>query len=534
MAEKKEFKVGEAPWERGETPKSFPVGQAPWDVPTKPAYKLDMEKEGALAPEIQGLASALTFGYDPEITAGAMQAAESARGFLSSPFGGEPAQDIYDERRQMLEARKEALQEEYPLRTMSGMLPGFLVPGAQGSIVMRGGQALKGLIGGTKAAQAVQKATQAAPTTMRALQGAATGGAIAGAYKPEEGESRVRNAVTGAAFGATIPVVARGLERGAEVFSDLSDTMALKTAGGMWSNVKGLFERGTVDDVSKWMKEKNLVNPGASVKSVKQKSSQIMKETGEKLRNLYQKAKEKITSPSFVKKLTPEQQDRYLTEGFFPASQKREILSRVEKEMGDAVGTSAGLRAVENYLDDLIAKYGDDMDIITARNIKSELDQAINYTKADPDMIPKHRAFRAMRKYINEKIKSQLNYIDEVVGGKLGKELKQLNRDYGNAKTVNDIAENKFGREQFNRLWGLSEQIAAPAVGLGYGVLQERDPLTSLGYAGLGFLGSRFGKKYGPGLLARPSGGASKVLTGAETVLRGAAPGLIGTQEAMD
>lgn len=139
-----------------------------------------------------------------------------------------------------------------------------------------------------------------------------------------------------------------------------------------------------------------------------------------------------------------------------------------------------------------------------ANDIKSALDAEINYSRNPMMKEPaKEKAFSGARNKINEKIMQSL---EDLGGGGLASELRAANKDYGLAKTISDISEDRITRESANKAFGLTDSIAASGAGA-YGAATG-DWATSLGVVGLkkGF------EKFGSSSIANAADAVSKAL----------------------
>ena len=158
-------------------------------------------------------------------------------------------------------------------------------------------------------------------------------------------------------------------------------------------------------------------------------------------------------------------------------------MSKIKTEQG----ASGAIKQIENYLDQIVSEVGDDIGIKKAQQVKSAVDRVINYARnpRNPDPI-KEQAFKHLRTFINNKIKAQVQFVDDVIGGEQAKKLAQLNNDYGSAAKILDISSDRVARDASNRIFGLSEQIATGALGAG-ALAKGEDPETALILSGLGF-----------------------------------------------
>lgn len=470
---------------------------------------------------LSGLSKSATLGYQPEIAGGLSFAGAKAQELV----GGEPVpEDYFGKKVKEFRDYETETINKAPIASTVGQVAGFLAPGKAASVFA------KGLIGGAGKLAALAR-------------GAVEGAAIGGAMRPEEGQTRTEGALYGGAGGVAGTVAGGALQKGGEMLQDLGNTLRISGAGAMLREYRNILDRGKLNELGQFLKENKIVGAGSTVGSALKKATQILEKTGKELDTLYSQAKQKFDDADFIAKLNPKQQDEYLDAGFFPGSQKEEIMSFVDKNMGDIVDKDAGLNTVSKYVDYLTKTYGDDIDIKQARAIKSEIDKSINYARNPQTRDPvKEQALYQLRTFINDKIERQVNFLADALGGNNGEKLKQLNRTYGNARTIADMAEDKLAREMANRGYGLSEQIAttgAGAAGLSAYLMSnqdkiQQDPLGAIGggllqtgvLGGLGYLGSRGLRSYGAGFGSALVDKGGKAIENVGTGIRRVTPGV--------
>lgn len=469
---------------------------------------------------LSGVSKSVTLGYQPEIASGLSYAGAKAKELV----GGEPVPENYfgSKVKEFRDYETETMRKA-PIASTVGQVAGFLAPGRVAGAIT------KGLITGTG-----KLATLA--------RGVGEGALLGGLLRPEENQSRLESAAYGGLGGAAGTVVGAGLQKGGEALQNLGNTMRITGAGAMLREYRKFLDTDRIAELGKFIKDNKIVGVGSTVGSALKKSTEILEKTGKELDTLLSRAKDKFESADFISKLNPQQQNEYLDAGFFPGSQRDEIMSYVQNQMGDMVEKNAGLNVVKNYLDDLITKYGDDLDIKQAREIKSQIDKSINYSRNPQNPDPaKEQALYHLRTFINNKINKQVDLLADALGGPNGQKLRQLNNTYSNAKTIADMAEDKLAREMANRGFGLSEQIATTGAGMaGLSAYlmnnQDRisqDPIGAVGggmlqtgiLGGLGFLGSRGLRAYGPGIGSVLLDKGGKAIQNTGSAIRSTAPG---------
>jgi hypothetical protein len=204
--------------------------------------------------------------------------------------------------------------------------------------------------------------------------------------------------------------------------------------------------------------------------------------------------------------------------GFNPSMEKDKILSSVSSKLGDSPDKKTALRTAKSYLDQLIETHGNSsLDPKTANNIKTELDKQINYSRNPLTKDPaKEQAFTAMRSYINDAVKNHIEMLGKESGNPdLAKQLLAANKEYGFAKQLQTMAEDRVSRETANRMFGLTDTIAG-AAGAGAGsIIGAASGHGAEGGLALGLLSAganKLARTAGPGALASAADKAAPIL----------------------
>ncbi len=139
-----------------------------------------------------------------------------------------------------------------------------------------------------------------------------------------------------------------------------------------------------------------------------------------------------------------------------------------------------------------------------ANEIKGALDDEINYARNPLAKEPAaEKAFSGARRELNKIVSDS---IEELGGSSEAQALKAANKEYGNASRVNRMANDRVNRESANKMFGLTDTIAAGA-STTYGAVTG-----DWQNAVLGFAGKKAIEKYGVTGLAVMADKASKAL----------------------
>lgn len=305
--------------------------------------------------------------------------------------------------------------------------------------------------------------------------------------------------------GEGMGLVGKGAGKVAKVAGSVAETQAFRGAGAMLKDFRTAAARDQVQDIGRFMLDKKMIQAGDTFEDVAEKAGGIQQQAGQKLDSIYKTAIEKIQK-------LPDDKIRPVHEaGFNPLRDKGEILSIVKEKLGDAEGANSSIGRVRRYIDQVGAKYGDNvLDPKTTNNLKTEIDRVINYSRNPLNPQPgAEKAFSGARDYFSKKVDSQLDAIDTALGDSGSvKGLKEANKEYGMATTVKKIAADKTNRESANRMFGLTDTIAGSA-GAGVGAMLGGGPGAMLGTAA-GAVANRLGRTYGTGILASGADKASK------------------------
>lgn len=458
--------------------------------------------------ELEHFGNALTFGYLPQIQAGAEHA-----------LTGED----YVTARDANVKRMEAQAATHPVNAAAGDVAGtatnaYLVPlptvGKGAGIV---GGALKGAQYG-------------------ALQGAIQNpGDMEGEYNPLQLDERVQNAKEGAKLGGIIgggaglgQRVGQGVQKLSEKLKGGAEAAAFKSSGAMLKD----FRQAAGDKANKigrFMLDEGIVKAGDTYESVAQKAAKINETAGNDLDRIYNKAVE-----GAGEKMAQ-------SPGFNPTTDKAAIIEAVKKDLGDAPGAANIAQRVEAYIDGLAAKYGDTvLPPRLANDVKGFVDKEINYARNPLSKKPKtEKAYSTLRKFLEEKIFNQVEFLGKASGSEgLGKELRDVNQRYSYSKTIKNVAADRVNRISANNAFGLSDRMAGGAGAIVAGgaaaASGDTDPMSiaekGIATGLLSAAGNHVVGRYGLPVLAQGLERSGRLLEGPAQISQGllAQPGKLG------
>ncbi len=431
-----------------------------------------------------------TLGYLPQIA-----------GAFSSQMYGKP---YVQERDRAISGLKQ-LSQENPRSALAGSGAGLV-----GSMFVPGGAAAKG-------AGLASKIFRGG-LTGAALSGVSNPGDVEGQIDPLQLEERTGSSAIGGGLGAAIPIAGSAIQRGAKsdlgakALKNISDTMAVKQAGAMLKDFRQLFDKNQLGDVAKTLKnetvqmEKNgtpvvekLLSAGDSFDDVAVKALKLKEQTGQKIGNIYSTIDETLTNPNL--KLSPESAQKLGgAKRFNPVNDLPEIQQILADKYGKQLGGKQIMAKVQSVLDDFSGRSDSLSDALA---LKGELDDMINYARKSQDLPGYQKALIDVRNFIRDKTNKYAEDVADVVGLPEAKNLKALNKTYGNVSKIEDIASDRVQRESANRTFGLTDYLAAGAIGGASGMSGQNSTPESLLYAGMGALGNKAMRRYGPGVISR-------------------------------
>jgi hypothetical protein len=478
------------------------------------------------AAAVEGFGQGLTLGYTPQINAlaekpatGLLNAIASSKlgaKMLDVPQNPNVQADDYITARDYYSKRSSDLARENPKEFLAGQIGGGLTSG----YFLPGMGAGKNL--GTMGKIAV---------------GAGTGGLLSyiqnpgettGKIDPLQTAARIDNAKTGAMIGGVIPLVSKGLQSAAEsnlgqkTLKNISDTTAIKQAGAMLKDFRNMFDKGKLAEIADTLKSEHvnvpvgegkfrtekILSAGDTFDDVAHKAELLKSETGEKIGQVYNSLDEQLTNPNL--KLTPEQAAKLNSvQRFNPATDVDQIQKMIVDKYGKKIGGKGVLAKIQSVLDDMKSRSETMTDSLA---LKGEIDEMISYSRKTQDLPEFQKALKDIRNFIRDKTNAYAENAGKILNIEGASELQKLNKTYGNASTIYDMAADRVQRESANRMFGLTDTIAGIGVGGAAAAAKGDISAESLAYGVGGALLNKAGRKYGPGLLSGLTGTMSSAM----------------------
>lgn len=549
------FKKGEAPWELQDAPpqapppppidlnasvpqetqqpaqvaqpQSFKAGSAPWEtdtqVPEAPPPPTDNYSTAESG--LEGLGQGISFGYLPQLQS---LAEVGLNKVLPESMGGQDPTLTYQSAKDKWLKRNQAIATEDPLAYAGGNVAGsLLLPG----------------MGAAKGASVVG----------RTLKAAGTGGVMGAIYNPGdvEGKSidpknitaedlqiaeRLDNAQTGALLGGAAQGLGSLLGKTKDVLSKGRQELALKLAGARKAHFKDIEKFKTGPKIEEFLDRHGLTSVGKTYDDVLAKSKEVVESAGKQIGAIHDEVADTLELAA---------KDHPTVRAFFQKNQltardmAADVLKTARKELRGTAGGKQALGQLRSEMKNLASLDGRKTTTRTIQQpttYKGSLGETINTTKPvtiKTTKIPEtpfksllkyreslddvakwnktfnestggQKALKIARRVIKDKMDKRIDEIDRVAkaAGIKGlpnlSKLKGLNKEYGTAKTVQNMSADKAAAEAAKANVGLLETIA----GTGYAaseIAQGKDPLKAIGTGLVGGMALRQGRKLAPG-----------------------------------
>lgn len=322
---------------------------------------------------------------------------------------------------------------------------------------------------------------------------------------------------------------AKILEEAPKALKAFSEEKAIKQAGGMLKDFRRLMGKEKVPEVGQALLKETvdiadetgkiskvpLMKAGDDVEAIAEKSGLLKEQTGQKIGKIYKEIDNKIMDVKFMNKLSPEKlHEVVFAERFEPRIAAQELSQMISEKYGSKIDGDKAVARVNEILDQ-ISKRGNSLEDSLA--LKGELDQMVNYSKQTQELPVIQQALIDIRNAIRDKTNNYVEKVADILGIENGKELKKLNKLYGNVAQIETMSADKVAREGANRAISLTDTIAGGA------------GLSALGPQGLLLgLANKVGRERGAGVAAR---GAEKLSSLSKNIAPIAAKTLSGVRE---
>lgn len=392
-----------------------------------PVNEVDDWEEVAFEPEstsklesgLRGLAQGASLGFADELT-GALESTAGSLGLVPDK--------TYEQSRDESRAQYLKAQTDNPVTYGAGQIGGGLatmaIPGlnvAKGASLARtaGTAALQGGLAGLGSSESDDVSQMAKDAAVGAGLGLGLGAAGYGAGKLVE---------------KALPSLREGAESTAE-------RLAARSLGAERGTIKK-FGEDKVRAAGRYALDEGIVSPLASTDDMISRNAAVQGRAGEGMREVY-KAIDDAGASTF---------------------NPLDVASKVDQDVGGFWRSPLNrgeTNQLENTLEAILMRGEENIPLSEAQILKQELGKVANWKNAI-NITDKERMARDAYGVVS----SAIDEATEAGAGKIGKDglletLKNSKKLYGNSKTAEELLGNKLAREQGNKMFGLTDTIAA-------------------------------------------------------------------------
>lgn len=306
-----------------------------------------------------------------------------------------------------------------------------------------------------------------------------------------------------------------------------SESKAIKQAGGMLKDFRKLVGKDKVadygqallretvpvlDESGKVVGESPIMAFGDTVEGVADKVATKKQELGKALGDLYKDTQGGVNEYILSDKADPEVLNKLSSSTPSISSLKQEVIPEIKGAL-KGKSKSGPVKAVENYLDDLLEDYGNKpLDLMDLHQLKSEIGREIKWNRAEfPN---RDLAFKELYRNISNKIDQHMSVLDSI-GAKSGDEarlgqLKDLNKRFSIMTDIDAMASDKVARNEANRMFSPSD-YGAGIGGAVIGTMKHGDPVSGLLMGAATGAGNKIARSRGAGMLSRAADVGARV-----------------------
>ena len=315
-------------------------------------------------------------------------------------------------------------------------------------------------------------------------------------------EDRAKNAAQDALTGAVVQggletagAIGTGIKHAGSNIKSYSQMKALKGSGAMLKDFRKAVGNKKASELGQSVIDNKLMQVGDDVADIAKKSEAAMKESGNKIGAIYDKADD-ITS------LTSDD-----IKGL-----NNDFLEEASKRLDGKVGGKEVAQKLENVLD--VIRENPNPTFGQLRKLRASIDDQINYSKATNDLPEFQSELVHLRNKIQDMVKSKIGKVNP----SLGKDLAKENKKFSNIAEIAKISKDKMAREEANAAFGLRERISGGAGAVLGGMVGSSmgGPVGTLvgGAVGakLGSISTKVARQYGTPYVAITANKVAKAL----------------------
>ena len=290
----------------------------------------------------------------------------------------------------------------------------------------------------------------------------------------------------GGLLGEGVGKIGKTIAKSPEITKEMAEEYSLKSMGAMLKDLRRLYKKDRVTDISNELFDSKLVRPGVSVGDIADESKVLLDEAGEKIGIIYDKVYD--ATKNKIEALKPKMFDRLtssvLSDDSMPKINRKEYLSKMQSVVDDILDQSNEITD-PRYLNKMIG----------------DVDMLINYSKKSNELPSIQKGYLAIRRELRDQLNELVGVIGkEIKEPKLKEEILNLNKRYSNLSDIHDISMDKAIRLDANRAISLTDTIAGGAGAVAGAATQSGPVSGAIGglvggalSAGLNKLGREYG-----------------------------------------
>lgn len=419
-----------------------------WDDTEELAPSFDETDEVETYSELdsgaRGLAQGATLGFADEISGGVEALWEKAKGDPTA-FG-----ELYKKARDESRANFKAAQEANPLSYTAGEIGGAVgtafIPGMQAAsgaklAAVAGRAALAGGVAGLGTSEADLTEGEIGQAALDTAKGAALGGVMGAAAQ-------------GAGKGLEKLAASKTTEKVATKVADKADEIAeMQAARALGA------ERGTIKKLGK-----------EKVREIGRYAlDEVDPVTGKPIVTAFANTDDMIARNEALQMLGGEKMDEVYTaidEAGASTFNPLDTAVKVDEKIGDFWRSPINrgeTNQLENTIESMLMRGDKPIPLREAQVLKEELGKVANW-KNNVNITDKERMAREAYHVVSQSIDEATQTGAEAIGkGGLLKTLQEGKKLYGSSKGAEDLLNNRFAREQGNKMFGLTDTITGAA-----------------------------------------------------------------------
>lgn len=448
--------------------------------------------------QLESFGNTVSMGYLPQIQAAFEKINPDPSGGLDAQLREQgftvPSQDYVNLRDENIN-RQQAQEARNPYDAAAGMIGGIVTSapmiGAAGRLVNAGSKGVSGF------ARLKDSARIGA-----SLGAVSNPGDIQGVVNPFQSMERLQNTATSGAIGAAGQAVGEGVAKASEavksapgLLDKVGNITAVKAIGAIGKDFKKLFRKGgTSHEIGDTLLKNNIVAAGDTLEEIAKKSLNAKQASGQKIGAIYKEVSETVNNPEAVGKMSTKAKRLLEITALDGAKIADKAMKRIEKNLVNELDAPEIKSRVVKVLDVLREK-GPDIDIQDLQQMKSNLDNSINYDKALADLPKVQKELKVVRDMISKQIQDRVRVLGKVTGkNDLLKQLKLENKNYGHFSKAEAISSNRAREVEGHKWLSLSENLAG-GTGATIGAMTGDSPEERFKNAIIGFAAGAAAKK---------------------------------------